>query len=43
MMVDAKGCYLFYGIISPREPGNVTPNDVAVALGWVDREEGGET
>ena len=37
-MVNALGCFLFYGIVPPREPGDVSPNDIAIALGWVQRD-----
>lgn len=34
MLVDAKGCYIFYGIIPPRDPGDVSPDELAIQLGW---------
>lgn len=37
-MVDAKGCYIFYGIVPPKNPGDVSPEDTAIALGWVERD-----
>lgn len=43
MLVDAKGCFLFFGIMPPREPGDVTPLDVAATLGWTSLNANGDS